>query len=422
MPCRLTKEEVVSIGVLSTRGFNNCEIARTLEVSEGTVRYHRNRLAEGAVDGRSKQPFQAESKAELIRLWFEDHEEDKRPVNVRDLYEHLLLDHKYRGSYKSVLRYVRTHYPAPKIRTYRRVETPAGAQAQVDWVVCPNVDVGEGPEVINGFIMKLSHSRKPAVVWSRRQDQLSWLNCHNGGFRRLGGIPAVCRIDNTKTAIISGAGAWGQIHPVYRAYALAVRFHIDACAPRAPEAKGKVEAAAKLTQLRWDPRRRSWDGLEELQNRTDRDLERWTRTAICPATGLSVYESWQGELELLQPLPLLPEPFDVVVSRPVYHDCRVSFEGRSYPVPFEYTGEEVEVRGCVGKVQILADGQVLREFPRGTAERILIDPSCYEGEATDRVLPPTPLGKMGRKLQEIYEMAVEERPVDLYAALAEVAR
>jgi hypothetical protein len=29
---------------------------------------------------------------------------------------------------------------------------------------------------------------------------------------------------------------------------------------------------------------------------------------------------------------------------------------------------------------------------------------------------------MGRKLQEIYEMAVEERPVDLYAALAEVAR
>jgi hypothetical protein len=29
---------------------------------------------------------------------------------------------------------------------------------------------------------------------------------------------------------------------------------------------------------------------------------------------------------------------------------------------------------------------------------------------------------MGRKLQELYELPVEQRPVDLYAALAEVAR
>ena len=48
-------------------------------------------------------------------------------------------------------------------------------------------------------------------------------------------------------------------------------------------------------------------------------------------------------------------------------------------------------------------------------------PSCYEGKATDRVLPPRPLGRMGRKLQEIYEQPVAQRPIDLYAALAEVA-
>jgi hypothetical protein len=53
---------------------------------------------------------------------------------------------------------------------------------------------------------------------------------------------------------------------------------------------------------------------------------------------------------------------------------------------------------------------------------VLIDPSCYEGEPTDRVLTPRPLGKMGQKLQEIYELPVEHRPLDLYAALAEVAR
>ena len=80
------------------------------------------------------------------------------------------------------------------------------------------------------------------------------------------------------------------------------------------------------------------------------------------------------------------------------------------------------MRGCAGTVQILAEGRILREFQRGTSQRVLTDQDCYEGEATDRVLPPPPLGKMGKRLQEIMEMDVEKRPIDLYAALAEVAR
>src|SRR5690606_28259678 len=100
----------------------------------------------------------------------------------------------------------------------------------------------------------------------------------------------------------------------------------------------------------------------------------------------------------------------------------VRFEGRQYPVPFEHVGRMVEIRGCARTVQVLAEGRIAREYARHTAERILIDPTCYEGKATDRVLPPPPLGKMGRRLQEIWDMPVENRPLDLYAALAEVAR
>ena len=132
--------------------------------------------------------------------------------------------------------------------------------------------------------------------------------------------------------------------------------------------------------------------------------------------------AWEAELEHLAPLPVLPEPFDIAVTRPVHKDCMVHFEGRSYAVPFQWVGLRVEVRGCASSVQILAEGRILREYPRHTQERILIDPSCYEGEASDRVLPPKPLGRMGRRLQEIMDMPVEQRPLDLYAALAEVAR
>lgn len=77
---------------------------------------------------------------------------------------------------------------------------------------------------------------------------------------------------------------------------------------------------------------------------------------------------------------------------------------------------------CTDKVQFWQQAELLREYPRRTKERLLVDPSCYDGEGDERVIAPQPLGRMGRRLQEIYEMPVEQRPLDLYAALAEVAR
>ncbi len=100
----------------------------------------------------------------------------------------------------------------------------------------------------------------------------------------------------------------------------------------------------------------------------------------------------------------------------------MNFESRSYAVPFRYAGQWVEVRGCAETVEIWAQGVRLMSYPRHSAERILLDPRCYEGEATDRVLPPPPLGRLGQRLQQIMEMPVDRRPMDLYAALAEVAR
>ena len=54
MPKRLREEEVVTIRVLAEKGQNHCEIARTVGVTESTVRYHLRRAAEGAGDGRHR--------------------------------------------------------------------------------------------------------------------------------------------------------------------------------------------------------------------------------------------------------------------------------------------------------------------------------------------------------------------------------
>ncbi|MEZ4333438.1 MAG: hypothetical protein R3F35_16875 [Myxococcota bacterium] len=91
-------------------------------------------------------------------------------------------------------------------------------------------------------------------------------------------------------------------------------------------------------------------------------------------------------------------------------------------MPFRYADQMVEVRGCAGSVQVWAEGEVIASHPRHTRSRIVLEPSHYEGPSTDRVLAPTPLGRMGKRLQELWALAPERRSIAQYAALAEVAR
>ena len=226
-----------------------------------------------------------------------------------------------------------------------------------------------------------------------------------------------------KTAIARGAGAWGVINETYRRFAVQLAFHVDACQPRHPQGKGKVERHVRDLRETVDPRREVFDSLEQLQAVTDARLAERTARLRCPATGATIDEAWNQERRLLTPLPeTLPEPFDVVVRRPVGIDCLVSFEGRRYSVPFRFVGREVEVRGLSGQVQILKDVAVIAEHVRGTAALILRDEAHYEGKDTDRVRAPMPLGRMGRRLAEIAAGNVQHRSIDLYARLAEVAR
>ena len=110
------------------------------------------------------------------------------------------------------------------------------------------------------------------------------------------------------------------------------------------------------------------------------------------------------------------------MARTVGRDGLVAFEGRQYSVPFPLVGETVEVRGIAGAVQVLKACRVVALHPRGTERRLLVDQRHYDGPGTGRVIAPPPLGRMGARMQELAAAPVARRSIDLYAALAEVAR
>jgi transposase len=418
---KLDLEARMTIKTLVSKGVSHSEIARMLGVTEGAVRYQVKRIKAAAVDGRTRQEPRATLVAEAIEHWRD--QQGERPVNLAALHDWLVAEHGYSGSLRSVQRFWSRRYPAPAIRARRRVETPPAAQAQVDWAHFPSIVVGGERTELLALHMVLSHSRYEAIVWSRRKDQLSWLHCHTEAFKRIGGVSATVRVDNEKTAVVHGAGAWGTINTTYRRYATMMRFHVDACAPRQPQAKGKVERRVRDQRDSHDPSGTAWRDLAELQAWSDERSEHSARRRRCPASGASVWQTWQAERALLTALPeTLPEPFDVALTRRVGIDSLVSFEARQYSVPFRLVCSVVEVRGCATTVQIVADNDIVAVHPRHTPHRLVIDPTHYEGASTERVSAPPPLGRMGARIMELAAEPVAHRAIDLYARLAEVAR
>jgi transposase len=422
---KLQENHVMAIDEMERRGTSKRSLAQVFGVDESTVRYRLKRLRSKAEDGRKKQPEACREFDEEITAWIRMQEEaveqGNRPEAVMALYDRLVSEHGYTGSYKSVLRYVRRRSRRPKKRPIRRIEVQPGMQAQVDWVQVPVwVEEHGGMVKLWAFVMVLSASRKWAVIWSRRKDMAAWIRCHNEAFSRLGGIPVSVRPDNEKTAAGRGAGPWGEINAGYQSYAEQMGFLVNLARPRKATDKGKVERRArdvKWLQIRQDDR---FLDLEDLQRTTDARIKERSQSLICPQTGLSIEESWRLEELQLRPLPpSLPRPFDVQVKRTVGRDCLVNFEGRQYSVPFIHVGREAVIRGAGDRVEILIDDRLVKDYPRGTKALLLIDQDDYEGPGTPDVMPPTPLGHLGRSMVLRHSWEAPKRPIDTYAAMIE---
>jgi len=166
-------------------------------------------------------------------------------------------------------------------------------------------------------------------------------------------------------------GAWGEINPSYRRYAEAVRFHVGACAVRSPQAKGKVERGIGADRAWREVGARDWTGWDELQAWTDQRVQRDAQACTCPATGTSVWDAWRAERLKLAAVPLdtlLPEPFDLAVSRTVAPDCTVAFEARRYSVPFAHLGRAVTDRMLEHELRVqrrVRTSLVLSALPTG---------------------------------------------------------
>lgn len=420
-----------------SRGSSVRCLAKQLGVTEGALRYRLGKRARGEVeDGRTRKATAVDGFEEAIAAILERGEDWRitghgRPMQARSVYDALVRDHAFTGSYRSVVRHLKRRYGVPAVRALRWVETPPGVQAQHDWFEEP-VWIG-GRKVMRYFLVGvLSHSRARFCWTSASCDQLAWHTGHVELFRRYGGVPLWVRIDNLKTGVASGAGPTAVLNRLYERFARQLRFEFDPCRAGMGSDKGKAERSVRIFRAGYgELLRRQWPEDGALQAALDERSGQLMRRHSCPVLGTSAAEAWEMEKPLLQPLEEIGEIFDLVVARSVSRDCLVSFEGRRYSVPFAFTGRRVEVFGTTSQVVIRAAGEEIARHPRGTESRLLLDPAHYEGESTERVIRPTPLGARARLqmeglssparagLREVAPAAALLRPLHEYALLVE---
>lgn len=438
---KLMKEQIMVGEQMVERGVATRQVARQLGVTEGALRYHLRKRTEGreGEDGRRNQPtavdgYEAVVEGILERLECWRVRGEGRPVQARTVFEVLGRDYGYGGSYRGVVRHLNRRYGVPPVRAYRRVETPPGVQAQHDWFVTRTRIRGQETE-LQALVGALSHSRARFCWASRNATQLAWHTGHLALFKRYKGVPLWVRIDNLKTGVARGAGPTAVLNRSYETFARACGFEIDPCRPGTGSDKGKAERSVRTFRESFgEIFGQDWPSDEALQTALDARALGLMERLTCPVTGTSVQEAFRAEQLVLQPLPTMAEPFDVVVSRKVSRDCLISFEGRRYSVPFQWVGRQMEVLGTLSHVVIQAGGQEVARHPRGSRELLVLDPDHFEGESTDRVLRPTPLGHRARlqmaglsgpsrsALLLLPDPERVVRPLDAYVQLVEAFR
>ena len=264
-------------------------------------------------------------------------------LSAQRIYQDLICDNGFTGSYQAVKRFVR-HLRETQPIPFVRMEVEPGAEAQVDFGQGAWVVVDGKRKRPHYFRVILSHSRKgySEVVW--RQTTECFIRCLENSFRYFGGVPKTTVIDNLRAAVTRADWYDPEINPKVAEFCRHYGTVIMPTRPAMPRHKGKVEAGVKYGQNN-ALKGRSFTSLAE-QNLFLSDWERTVAdTRIHGTTRQQVIKVF-NEVERAKLLPLPASLFPVFEEAPrsVHRDGYVEVQRAYYSVPPEYVGRQVWVR------------------------------------------------------------------------------
>jgi transposase len=319
-----------------------------------------------AVPGRTPPPHQAcllglsasarsaggqPSKCQPHRQEIED--KLRQGLSAQRIYQDLVTERSFAGSYYSVKRFVRRLVAVVEL-PFRRMECSPGAEAQVDLGVgAPIIDAAGRRRRTLVFRAVLGRSRKGYSEAVLRQKTDDFLSCLENAFWDWGGVTRTVVIDNLKAAVKHPDWYDPELNPRVQSFCQHYGTVILPTKPYTPRHKGKVENGVGYVQDN-ALKARSFPGLAE----ENRHLWQWESTVadtrIHGTTRRQVGKVFaEVEKPALLPLPAGRFPFFQEARRKVHRDGHVEVAKAYYSVPPEYMSRDVWVRW---------DGHLVRVF------------------------------------------------------------
>ncbi len=264
-------------------------------------------------------------------------------LSAQRIYQDLVSENAFGGSYQSVKRYVRARRNSEPRRVWR-MECEPGEELQVDFGLGAPLKGPDG-KTKRTWVLRavLSYSRKGYSEAVLRQDTETFLRCLENALRHFGGVPQVLNVDNLKAAVLKADWYDPELNPKLQEFCRHYGIDPMPCRPYRPQHKGKVERGVGYVKS---------NALKGLSFKSLADenafLAHWEAHVadkrIHGTTCQQVAARFEQERPHLQPLPADLFPAYQEARRSVNRDSFVEVAKAYYEAPPEYMGRQVWVR------------------------------------------------------------------------------
>lgn len=238
-----------------------------------------------------------------------------------------------------------------------RLEHKPALSLEVDWagtkVAFLDAETGKMAEA-SLFVAVLPCSQIIFAEPFRDEKLPSWIAGHVHAFQFLGGIPKTLVPDNLKSGVKRADFYEPDLNATYQEMAAYYGTIILPARIRKPKDKASVENAVLIAS------RKILANMRNAQILSFADLQQHVKEALeqvnsAPLTGKSE-SRWTSylaeEKDFMLPLPESPYELAQWGKAKVQPNCHIAYQRKFYSVPFEYLGEEVDVRSTQLTVEV----------------------------------------------------------------------
>jgi transposase len=286
----------------------------------------------------------------------------------------------YRGSVRTLRRWIARVRPAPASEVFLRLQPLPGEQAQIDWAHVGTIPVPGGERPLWVFLMVLAYSR---ALWAELVFELTADSLGRSLVRGTAWMQGSARqwlFDNPKTVVLERHGDAARFHPDL--LDLAGHYHVQPrlCAVGKGNQKGRVERAVRYLRERFFAGRRITDLAAG-----NRELFRFLEDIALPRPhpvfkDRSVADVLAEERPQLLPLPTTPPATDRVVSASADKTASVRFDTNLYSVPPAAAGKTLTLVASDTLLRVLDGALEVARHPRCWGRRQVIERPEHRAE------------------------------------------